>query len=273
MKQIALAIILFWTCSLIYKILIDFDSSVMEVDEILVVPNLTYWFGRDDFGRDIYLRLIDGFINSFQIILSVTLITSISGILIGVLSGYLGGRLDQVIKFVTTLFMSFPGILLAIAFAAILSPGKLNLIIPVVKHPNHTALQDIKISYDHTWQKQHWKSIASSYRSSPYFEFYEDDFAPIFLHHYETLVEFNLALQNKVLEALGIKLNATFSKEHVKEIEGFDNHRSYFTPKDKSLDFPKEPYNQVFEDKCGFIPNLFIFDLLFNEGPNAISFL
>ncbi len=129
MKQIALAIILFWTCSLIYKILIGFDSSVMEVDEILVVPNLTYWFGKDDFGRDIYLRLIDGFINSFQIILSVTLITSISGILIGVLSGYLGGRLDQVIKFVTTLFMSFPGILLAIAFAAILSPGKLNLII------------------------------------------------------------------------------------------------------------------------------------------------
>ncbi|XOJ84210.1 ABC transporter permease [Methylophilaceae bacterium Uisw_099_01] len=129
MKQIALAIILFWTCSLIYKILIGFDSSVMEVDEILVVPNLTYWFGKDDFGRDIYLRLIDGFINSFQIILFVTLITSFSGILIGVLSGYLGGRLDQVIKFVTTLFMSFPGILLAIAFAAILSPGKLNLII------------------------------------------------------------------------------------------------------------------------------------------------
>ena len=128
MKQIALAIILFWTCSLIYKILIGFDSSVMEVDEILVVPNLTYWFGKDDFGRDIYLRLIDGFINSFQIILFVTLITSFSGILIGVLSGYLGGRLDQVIKFVTTLFMSFPGILLAIAFAAILSPGKLNLI-------------------------------------------------------------------------------------------------------------------------------------------------
>ena len=111
MKQIALAIILFWTCSLIYKILIGFDSSVMEVDEILVVPNLTYWFGKDDFGRDIYLRLIDGFINSFQIILFVTLITSFSGILIGVLSGYLGGRLDQVIKFVTTLFMSFPGIL------------------------------------------------------------------------------------------------------------------------------------------------------------------
>ena len=129
MKQIALGIILFWTCSLIYKILIGFDSSVMEVDEILVVPNLTYWFGKDDFGRDIYLRLIDGFINSFQIILFVTLITSFSGILIGVLSGYLGGRLDQAIKFVTTLFMSFPGILLAIAFAAILSPGKLNLII------------------------------------------------------------------------------------------------------------------------------------------------
>ncbi|MBT3826258.1 MAG: ABC transporter permease [Nitrosomonadales bacterium] len=129
MKQIALAIILFWTFSLIFKILSGFDSSVMKVDEILVSPNFTDWFGKDDFGRDIYFRLIDGFINSFEIIFYVTLITSILGIFIGVLSGYLGGRLDQIIKFITTLFMSFPGILLAIAFAAILTPGKFNLII------------------------------------------------------------------------------------------------------------------------------------------------
>lgn len=151
--------------------------------------------------------------------------------------------------------------------------GKLDLIIPVVKHPNHTALKDIKISYDHTWQKQHWKSIASAYRSSPYFEFFEDDFEPIYMAKYDTLVEFNLALQNKVLEILGIELKTTFSKEHHKEIEGFTNYRGYFTPKQKSLEFPKEVYNQVFEDKYGFIPNLFIFDLLFNEGPNSINFL
>ncbi|MBT6014591.1 MAG: ABC transporter permease, partial [Nitrosomonadales bacterium] len=92
MKQIALAIILFWTFSLIFKILSGFDSSVMKVDEILVSPNFTDWFGKDDFGRDIYFRLIDGFINSFEIIFYVTLITSILGIFIGVLSGYLGGR-------------------------------------------------------------------------------------------------------------------------------------------------------------------------------------
>lgn len=151
--------------------------------------------------------------------------------------------------------------------------GKLNLIIPVVKHNNHTALQDIKVSYDHLWQKHHWKSIASAYRSSPYFEFFEDDFEPIYMAKYDTLVEFNLALQDKILDALGIKINSTCSKEHHKEIEGFTNYRGYFTPKQKSLEFPKEPYNQVFEDKYGFIPNLFIFDLLFNEGPNSVNFL
>ena len=151
--------------------------------------------------------------------------------------------------------------------------GKLDLIIPVQKHSNHTAMKDIKISYDHDWRRKHWKSIASAYRSSPYFEFYEEDFEPIFKAKYEYLVEFNLALQNKILEMLGVEINSNFSKEHHKEIEGFENYRGYFTPKQKSLEFPKEPYNQVFEDKCGFIPNLFIFDLLFNEGPNSISYL
>lgn len=129
MKKIALGIILFWVCSIIFKLFNNFDSSLMKVDEILMTPNLSYWFGKDDYGRDIYYRLVDGFINSFEIILSVTIVTSFFGISIGVLSGFFGGKFDQLIKFITTLFMSFPGILLAIAFAAILSPGKLNLII------------------------------------------------------------------------------------------------------------------------------------------------
>ena len=63
MKKIAIAIILFWAFSLIYKILSGYDSSIMQVDEILAAPNFTYWFGKDDFGRDIYFRLVDGFIN------------------------------------------------------------------------------------------------------------------------------------------------------------------------------------------------------------------
>jgi 3',5'-cyclic AMP phosphodiesterase CpdA len=151
--------------------------------------------------------------------------------------------------------------------------GKLNLIIPVEKHKNHTALQDIKISYDHFWQKQHWRSIASAYRSSPYFEFYEEELETVFMKHYTHLVEFNLALQNKILDLLSMSPIVSFSKEHHKEIEGFRDYRGYFTPKNKSLEVPKEPYNQVFEEKYGFLPNLFILDLLFNEGPNTVSFL
>lgn len=151
--------------------------------------------------------------------------------------------------------------------------GKLDLIIPVEKHKNHTALGDIKISYDHNWPKQHWKSIASAYRSSPYFEFYEEEFEVFFKEKHTNLVKFNLALQEKVLECLSISPKTTFSQKHEKSIEGFTDYRGYFTPKKKALDFPKETYNQVFETKYGFIPNLFILDLLFNEGPNSVSFL
>jgi len=151
--------------------------------------------------------------------------------------------------------------------------GKLNLIIPVEKHKNHTALKNIKISYDHFWQKQHWRSIASAYRSSPYFEFYEEELETVFMKHYTYLVEFNLALQNKILDLLSMSPIVSFSKEHHKEIEGFTDYRGYFTPKNKSLEVPKELYNQVFEEKYGFLPNLFILDLLFNEGPNTVSFL
>ena len=50
MKQIAIAIILFWTFSLIYNILSGYDSSTMQMEEILAAPNFTNWFGKDDFG-------------------------------------------------------------------------------------------------------------------------------------------------------------------------------------------------------------------------------
>ena len=100
----------------------------MIFDEILIQPNFSSWLGRDDYGRDIFHRLVDGFLNSFEIIFIVTFISSFFGVVIGVISGYFGGKLDQFLRYITTLFMAFPGILLAIAFAAILGPGKFNLI-------------------------------------------------------------------------------------------------------------------------------------------------
>ena len=57
--------------------------------------------------------------------------------------------------------------------------GKLNLIVPVIRGSNvHTRVRDVKISYDFNWQRVHWLSLQTSYRSTSYFEFYESDFAP-----------------------------------------------------------------------------------------------
>ena len=129
MNKLALGIIIFWGVALISKVISGFDSNQMIFNEILAEPNISSWFGRDDYGRNILYRLIDGFINSFEIITLVTVISISIGVTIGIVAGYLGGRLDNFVKYITTVFMSFPGILLAIAFAAILSPGKFNLVL------------------------------------------------------------------------------------------------------------------------------------------------
>tara|TARA_B100000482_G_scaffold192519_1_gene181459 strand:- start:5180 stop:5968 length:789 start_codon:yes stop_codon:yes gene_type:complete len=128
MNKLVLFIVCFWLIGITIKLLFGFDSNQMVFSEILIEPNYSSWLGRDDYGRDIFHRLIDGFINSFEIIFLVTIISSFIGVLIGVIAGYFGGKLDQFVRYLTTLFMAFPGILLAIAFAAILSPGKANLI-------------------------------------------------------------------------------------------------------------------------------------------------
>ncbi len=152
--------------------------------------------------------------------------------------------------------------------------GKLSLSIPLIKEKEHTPIKDRKISYAENWQKNHWKSIESAYRSSPYFEYYEAEFYP-FYHQkkeFELLVDFNRALFEKVLEILEISKPLQYSEQYIENIDESDDLRR-LTPKktwDK-LHFPR--YIQVFENKKGFIPNLSILDLICNEGPQSFNYL
>ena len=116
----------------------------MIFDEILIQPNFSSWLGRDDYGRDIFHRLVDGFLNSFEIILIVTFISSFFGVGIGGVVTFKNGKLDQFLRYITTLFMAFPGILLAIAFAAILGPGKFNLIFALCQLAVGLVMQDLQ---------------------------------------------------------------------------------------------------------------------------------
>ena len=155
----------------------------------------------------------------------------------------------------------------------ILSPnGALNLVIPILKKGKSTRFKDVKIAYYENWQKTHWKSIEAAYRSSPYFEYYEDDLKPLFLENKpELLLDFNFLLFEQLLTLLNIDVKYSKSDCYIENVANPIDYRK-INPKIKPhLDFPE--YIQVFSDKTGFVPNLSIIDLLFNEGPNAKNYL
>ena len=152
--------------------------------------------------------------------------------------------------------------------------GKLALIIPITRSSS-TPMKEVKIDYDQNWQKIHWKSLESSYRSSPYFEFYEDKF----IHLYEQknihyLVDFNMELLNIFLKLLDLDIELSYTDSYEKEIKNKLDLRSLIHPKMGTSQYYNEnKYIQVFEEKMGFIPNLSIYDLVFNEGPAGVNIL
>lgn len=156
--------------------------------------------------------------------------------------------------------------------ASIYGPnGKLNLIVPVVKGAKvHTPVKDVKISYDEDWQRLHWLSMQTSYRSSAYFEFYEDDYAPFYEKKYIFLYDYNLELFEMLKRQLKLKLDYTFSESYEK-VYSLD-FRENIHPKKEST-YQSVQYYQVFEDKYNFMPNLSIVDLLFNQGPQALKYI
>lgn len=154
--------------------------------------------------------------------------------------------------------------------------GKLPLSIPVKKvHGNKTKMIDILIDYDTNWQKDHKQGIISAYKSSPFFEFYFDDYLWLFNKRNKFLIDLNLRLTEIILSQLQIKskieLSGTYTAQPPK-----DDLREIINPKRSLTDdwhFRTIHYVQVFSAKHGFIPNLSIIDLLFNTGPEASGIL
>ena len=155
------------------------------------------------------------------------------------------------------------------------SSGKQLLNIPV-KDKNKGTTQrkktkDLLVDNDALWQEHHLKSLQTAYRTSPFYEFYEDDLLPIFKRKYTFLQDVNIDTFLFVTDALQISQKHSLTEEYIVNTEEND-FRALSDVKHK----PKklvDNYIQMFDEKHGFIPNLSILDLLFMEGPNAISFL
>lgn len=151
--------------------------------------------------------------------------------------------------------------------------GKLPLTIPVVySQKNRQLYKDILIATDENWQELHWKSIQSAYSSSPFFEFYEHDFLPLFTEKFENLMAFNFKCLEVIYECLELPFQFETTSIFEKHPENLIDYRPLVdNRKEKTQEFAS--YVQVFDDKHGFIPNLSIIDLICNEGPNAMLYL
>lgn len=130
--------------------------------------------------------------------------------------------------------------------------------------------KDVLVSDHGNWRHQHWEALKSAYGMSPFFEFYQDDIQPFFekpqdeatAKEWSTLLGFDMAITRKMFELLGIR----------KEVRVITDNNGTISSSITALT-EVGPYYQTFQRRHGFIPGLSILDLLFNEGPEAITYL
>jgi hypothetical protein len=155
----------------------------------------------------------------------------------------------------------------------IYSPNGIQLLNIPVKHSKatHQKTKDVLIENEFDWQKQHFKSLEAAYRSSPFFEFFEDDIRPIFEKEHKFLMDLNFEVLDITIKCLRMKLEFNKTTEYFHEVENISDFRVLANGKKDLNSFEK--YTQVFDDKHGFINNLSVLDLLFNEGKFAVDYL
>jgi hypothetical protein len=157
----------------------------------------------------------------------------------------------------------------------IYSPNGIQLLNIPVKHSKqiHQKTKDVKIETDFDWQKQHFKSLEAAYRSSPFFEYFEDEIHPVFEKKYTFLVDLNFEAMDIVSKCLRMKFEYETTTEYFREVDS-NTILDFRTLADGKKDDSKfETYTQVFDDKHGFLNNLSVLDLLFNEGRYALDYL
>lgn len=131
---------------------------------------------------------------------------------------------------------------------------------------------EVQIDNDYPWQRQHWRTLETAYRTSAFFEFYEDEIVSLYQKKYRFLMDFNLKTLECICNCLQIEMPRTETSVYETTPTNSIDGRFLINAKNK-IDFNQKEYFQVFNDRNGFIGNTSILDLLFNEGTNALPYL
>ena len=148
-------------------------------------------------------------------------------------------------------------------------------------------IDSIKVDYSTPWLVQHKRAIVSAYRTSAYFEYYQDELFDIMDRKPERLIDLNMSILRFFLDKTGVAADLRLTEEYVSaDVSGSvlvdgkvlcEDLRERIHPK-RHNDVLSElglekPYFQVFSQKYGFLSDLSVMDLLFNEGPDSILYL
>jgi peptide/nickel transport system permease protein len=107
------------------------SPTAQDLSSRLAAPSAAHWFGADELGRDIFARTVHGARVTLSIVLLVSIVVAPIGLAVGTTAGYLGGWVDKVLMRITDVFLAFPKLVMALAFAAALGPGIENAVIAI----------------------------------------------------------------------------------------------------------------------------------------------
>ena len=153
--------------------------------------------------------------------------------------------------------------------------GALLLNIPIRHVGGKTGRQgyrQVQIENSTPWQRHHWRSLTTAYRSAPFFEYYEEDLRPVFEKPFAYLMDLNLETISVLCSLLELPMPTSRSARFEIQPEKMQDGRRLISAKEKNPISMRE-YAQVFQERHGFLKNLSTLDLLFNQGPAAREYL
>lgn len=153
--------------------------------------------------------------------------------------------------------------------------GILDISVPV-KIAQSGLYKDTLVNYNTPWNQQHKRSLMSAYNSTPYYEYYADDFNSFLDKKHSFLIDMNIELMELIASLIGVKINYRMTESFGLCPENVEDLRIAIEPKFQerlSEGLNEVKYYQIFEEKFGFVRNLSILDMLFNAGPETLLLL